>query len=215
MSHGVKLRVWGEYACFTRPEMKVERVSYEAMTPSAARGILEAIYWKPEIRWVVDAIHVLKPVCFLTIRRNEVGCRASADSARTAMNRGSGHLGIYVEDERQQRAAMILRDVEYLIEAHFEVLGGTDGSAKHLEMFRRRAEKGQFYHRPYLGCREFPANFAWVEGAPLESACPGTRDLGLMLHDVDFAGGMVPQFFRALMIDGVIRVPRFEPRRQP
>lgn len=192
MSHRVVLHVWGDYACFTRPEFKVERMSYEAMTPSAARGILEAIYWKPEIRWIVERLHVLRPIHFSTIRRNEVSCKVSvsgATGASAAMKRGSGRLGIYAEECRQQRASAVLRDVGYIIEASFEVLSGTDNADKHFQMFRRRAMKGQCFHRPYLGCREFAANFAWIEGSRPECRLPAeqrNRDLGLMLHDIDF-----------------------------
>lgn len=207
-----RLRVWGDFACFTRPEMKVERVSYDAMTPSAARGVLEAIYWKPQIRWVLKRIHVLKPIRFANIRRNEVGCKVSvkgATGALAAMKRGSGQLGVFVEEERQQRAATVLRDVEYLIEAGFEVLRGDEPATKHFEMFKRRAEKGQCFQRPYLGCREFDCQFAWHEGEPPEGEYTDDpeRDLGYMLHDIDFDNEMTPHFFRAVMHHGVIDVP--------
>lgn len=142
MSYGVKLKVWGEYACFTRPEMKVERVSYDVMTPSAARGILEAIYWKPEIRWVVDRIHVLNPIRFTNIRRNEVADKIPVGNVTAAMRKGSGKLALFVEDSRQQRAAMILCDVAYVIEAHFEIIGGEQNDGKHLDQFNRRARPG-------------------------------------------------------------------------
>lgn len=209
------IQVWGDRACFTRPEMKVERVSYDAMTPSAARGVLEAVYWKPQIRWVVERIHVLKPIRFTNVRRNEVGCKVSvagAAGAGQASKNGRGRLGIYVEDERQQRAATILRDVHYLVEARFEVLGGADPPAKHFEMFKRRAEKGQCFHRPYLGCREFDCQFAWHDGAAPRGAYANDleRDLGIILHDIDFAYGMMPRFFRAVMRHGIIEVPPFE-----
>jgi len=212
MSYGVKFRVWGEYACFTRPEMKVERVSYDVMTPSAARGVLEAVYWKPEIQWVIDAIHVLNPIRFMSVRRNEVGCRISADTAKRVMRKGAGRIGIYIEDRdvRQQRASMVLRDVDYVIEAHFEILSGADAPGKHLDIFRRRAEKGQYHHRPYLGCREFPADFAWIEGELPVSPLQGQKDLGYMLHDIDFANDMMPCFFRAEMFNGVIHIPACE-----
>jgi len=230
MSFGIKLKVWGDYASFNRPEMKVERVSYDVITPSAARGILEAIYWKPQIRWVIDRIHVLRPIRFTHVRRNEISARISvkgATGAMTAMERGYGNLGIAVEDFRQQRAAMVLRDVSFGIEAHFDILqegeNGQKPEAKHLDMFRRRAEKGQYFHHPYLGCREFPADFALAERFP---PCPqellGERDLGYMLHDMVFRsdkrGKIIessegkrleaePRFFRALMNDGIIDVP--------
>jgi CRISPR-associated protein Cas5d len=215
----IRLHVWGDYACFTRPEMKVERVSYDVMTPSAARGILEAIHWKPAIRWYVDRIHVLKPVRFQSIRRNEVGTKASAANAASAMKRGTTEgLGIVVDENRQQRAAMVLVDVAYVIEAHFTMTGkagAEDTPAKHISMFSRRARQGQCFHRPCLGTREFPAEFALIEdGAPLPDygLAPDQRDadFGWMLHDIDFEGGRnESRFFRAEMRDGVIEVPPF------
>ncbi|MCG8558282.1 MAG: type I-C CRISPR-associated protein Cas5c [Hyphomicrobiales bacterium] len=197
--------------------MKVERVSYDAITPSAARGLLEAIHWKPAIRWIVDRIHVLKPIRFESIRRNEVGHKIPATNVSRAMKAGTTHgLRLYVEDERQQRATTLLRDVNYLIEAHFELTGragADDNAGKHREIFVRRAGKGQCHHRPYLGCREFPASFELVDGRPPDSALPDSqrdRDLGWMLHDIDFAHGMTPHFFRARIDrDGVIHVPPF------
>ncbi|HRR56407.1 MAG: type I-C CRISPR-associated protein Cas5 [Phycisphaerae bacterium] len=213
MNYGVRLRAWGPYACFTRPENKVERVSYDVITPSAARGILEAIYWKPQIRWVIDRLHVLKPVRFTNIRRNEVGSKIPAGTVEKAMRAGNGQLALYIEEDRQQRAAAVLRDVDYVIEGHFDVLGGDDAPCKHFEMFKRRAEKGQCFHRPYLGCREFDCQFAWVEGEPPKSELAGTpagnRSLGFMLHDIDFAHGMTARFFEAVMQDGIMDVPPF------
>jgi len=202
MSYGVKLRVWGDYALFTRPEMKVERVSYDVMTPSAAKGILEAIYWKPAICWVVDRIHVLKPVQFENIRRNELSNKVSVPAKN--MKEGNQHFCQYIEDDRQQRASLVLKDVEYVIEAHFELTAVNDADpGKHLAIFKRRAEKGQCFHRPYFGCREFPVNFEWCDVIP-ESELTGEQSLGFMLHDIDFANAMTPQFFRAVMNDGVI-----------
>jgi len=207
----IKLHVWGEFACFTRPEMKGERVSYDAITPSAARGILEAIYWKPEIRWRINRIHVLRPIRFTSIRRNEVYGKVSAVSAGRAMRGTAGSLGIYIEEDRQQRAATILRDVAYVIEARFEIVSGEENVGKHLDQFNRRAREGRCFHRPYLGCREFPADFALIEENELFPSVSedlmGERDLGYMLHDIDFDDGMTPRFFRAVMRDGVIRVP--------
>lgn len=201
MSYGIKLRVWGDYALFTRPEMKVERVSYDVMTPSAARGILEAIYWKPAIRWVVDSIHVLKPVRFDNIRRNEVADRVSVNKKDME---GNQPVCRYIEEDRQQRASMVLRDVEYVIEAHFEFASKEDANeGKHLDMFKRRAIKGQCFHRPYFGCREFPVNFDWCDTIP-ESPLAGERDLGFMLHDIDFDNDMTPRFFRAVLQNGII-----------
>lgn len=219
MNNSIKLRVWGDFACFTRPEMKVERFSYDVITPSAARGILEAIHWKPQIRWVIDRLHVLKPIRFTSLRRNELAAprksprmKIPIGAVRKAMQSGHGRLGIYIEDERQPRAATVLRDVEYLIEAHFNLLFGDEPPAKHYEMFKRRAEKGQCFHHPYLGCREFDCQFAWLEGHPPRGAYAGTgeHDLGYMLHDIDFADGMTARFFRAVMRHGVIDVPPFE-----
>ena len=214
MAYGVKLHVWGDYACFTRPEMKVERVSYDVMTPSAARGILEAIHWKLAIRWVIDRIHVLKPIRFENVRRNELGHKIPADRVRTEMKRGeSAWLPTLIEDDRQQRAATLLRDVAYVIEAHFvltDKAADDDTDAKHLAMFNRRAAKGQCFHRPCLGTREFAADFAPAGDALPRSqllADQRNRDLGWMLHDIDFADGMSPRFFRAVMCNGVIDVP--------
>ncbi len=214
MSYGIRLHVWGEYACFTRPEMKVERVSYDAMTPSAARGALEAIHWKPAIRWEIDRIHVLKPIRFETFRRNELGHKIpAANIARAMRARSTEGLRTVVEEDRQQRAATLLRDVGYVIEAHFTLTpaaGPDDSEAKHLAMFNRRAAKGQCFHRPYLGTREFVADFAPVNGAMPESCLPESernRDLGWMLFDIDYAEDMTPRFFRARLKDGAIEVP--------
>lgn len=211
MSYGIKLRVWGEYACFTRPEMKVERVSYDAMTPSAARGILEAIYWKPAIRWVVDRIHVMNPVRFDNIRRNELAGKLPVGTIKKAMKDGHSPVEVFIEDNRQQRAAMVLRDVSYVIEAHFEFNGDEDNNAaKHKEIFDRRARKGQCFHRPYLGCREFPAHFELIENGIFQSKLTGKQDLGWMLHDIDFNNNMEAKFFRAVMQNGIIDVPSFD-----
>jgi CRISPR-associated protein Cas5d len=210
--YGVRLRVWGDYACFSRPEMKVERVSYDVMTPSAARGILEAIYWKPAIRWVIKRIHVLRPIQFVNIRRNELASKIPPGNIAKAMKDGATPLFIVVEDkgQRQQRAAMILRDVEYVIEAEFEFVSDEDNNTgKHTEIFRRRASKGQYFHHPYLGCREFPAHFELVDDA-LPSNIAGEKDLGWMLHDIDFGKDCNARFFRAKMIDGVIDIPPFD-----
>jgi len=216
MGYGIRLHFWGERACFTRPEMKVERVSYDVPTPSAARGMLEAIHWKPTIRWHIDRIHVLKPIRFQSFRRNEVGGKVSAANAASAMRAGStSGLGLIVEDNRQQRATTLLIDVSYVFEAHFELTdkAGEDTEAKHLSMFNRRARDGQCFHRPCLGTREFAAEFVLVEpGAPLpESNLPSeqrNRDLGWMLYDIDFANGNTSRFFRARLEDGVLDVDR-------
>jgi len=212
MAYGVKLRVWGDYACFTRPEMKVERVSYDVMTPSAARGILEAIHWKPAIRWVVDRIHVLRPIKFDNVRRNEVSSKVPKPNPATAMREGK-RLYFLVDDgdNRQQRASTLLRDVEYVIEAHFEITdkaGPDDNEGKHLAIFNRRATNGQYFHQPCLGCREFPAYFELQDGEVPPSPYVGkSRDLGYMLLDLDFTDNMTPLFFRAVMEDGIISTP--------
>lgn len=209
MAHGIRLHVWGERACFTRPEMKAERVSYDVITPSAARGILEAIHWKPAIRWQIERVTVLNPVRFESIRRNEVSAKASADLAARAMA-GGARTELVVEDWRAQRVSMILRDVAYVIEARFEMTaraGAEDNPAKHLEMFTRRARKGQCFHQPSFGCREFPAHFRLLEEGEAPSPAAelmGEKDLGFMLHDVDHVHDRTPRFFRAVMRDGVI-----------
>ena len=210
MSYGVRVRVRGDYACFTRPEMKAERVSYEVMTPSAARGVLEAIYWKPEIRWMVEKIHVMKPIRFTSVRRNELSDKASLDKILTAMKRGTGNLALFIEDKRQQRAAIILRDVDYIIEAHFEILSGEKNDGKHLDQFNRRVKDGACFHRPYLGCREFPALFESVDEIPA-SPVKGDRALGYMLHDIDHANDRTAHFFHAKLVDGVLTVPPLKP----
>jgi CRISPR-associated protein Cas5d len=219
VAFGVRLRVSGDYACFTRPEMKVERVSYDVMTPSAARGILEAIHWKPAIKWIVEEIRVLKPIRFQSIRRNEVGAKAPVAAIRKAMKNGDvGDLTLVVEDHRQQRAATVLADVDYVIGARFELTAKADDSdnpGKHLDTFNRRARKGQCFHQPCLGTREFPARFELIEpGEPLPSAeetpdlgFSARRDLGFMLYDIDHAGDRSSLFFRATLDHGVMKVP--------
>lgn len=215
MGYGVRLRVWGQNACFTRPEMKVERVSYDVMTPSAARGIVEAIHWKPAIQWAIDRIRVLEPIRFESIRRNEVGHKASAANAERAMRSGRlDGLRLLVDEDRQQRAATVLREVAYVIEAHFELTakaGPDDNAGKHLDTFNRRARRGQCFHQPCLGCREFPASFALIEpGEPVPEPDPalrGEHDLGWMLLDIDYDADNSSRFFRAVMRDGAIEVP--------
>lgn len=212
MGYGVKLRVWGDYACFSRPEMKVERVSYDVMTPSAARGILEAIHWKPAMRWVVDRIHVLNPIRFDNVRRNEVKSKIPKPNPATVM-RDKKPLFYLVDDgdNRQQRAATLLRNVAYVIEAHFDLTekaGAEDNEGKHLDIFNRRARAGQFFHQPCFGCREFPAFFELLDGElPLSCYQGETKELGYMLLDIDFANGMKPLFFKAIMQNGVITPP--------
>jgi len=220
MSYGIRLRVSGRRALFTRPEMKVERVSYDVMTPSAARGILEAIHWKPAIRWIVEQIHVLKPIRFQSIRRNEVGAKAPTSAIGTAMKTGEiGDLALIIEDNRQQRASTVLTDVAYVIYARFALTpkaGPDDNKGKHLDTFNRRARKGQCFHQPCLGTREFPACFELIEtDAPTPKPEKETsdlgfgspRELGFMLYDIDHAGDRASLFFRATLDKGVMRVP--------
>ena len=213
MTHGVKLLVSGERACFTRPEMKVERVSYDVITPSAARGVLEAIHWKPAFTWRIERLTVLKPIKFETIRRNEVASRIPSLNVKKAMNAGSTEgLALYVDEDRQQRAATILKDVAYVIEARIDLKDPANADepiGKHLDIFNRRARKGQCFHRPCLGTREFAADFELIEvelPAPHDSLM-GQRDLGWMAQDIDFARGGLPLFFKATMRDGMIEVP--------
>ncbi len=209
----IRFRVWGEYALFTRPEMKTERVSYDVMTPSAARGICDAIFWHPGLRWRVDRIIVCKPIQFTNIRRNEVKAVISGRNAKTVMERGKGELYIATPNEIQQRAAMLLKNVEYIIEAHFdmtEAAAPSDNPGKFQDIMTRRIEKGQFYHQPCMGCREFPAHFA---PCTEKTACPdelrGERDFGYMLYDMDYTDPeeIRPLFFRAKLRDGVLIVP--------
>ncbi len=209
----IRLRVWGDYALFTRPEMKVERVSYDVMTPSAARGLLEAIYWHPGMKWVVDRIHVCKPIRFMNLRRNEVKATVSARAANTVMQRGTGQLYLIAPDEIQQRASLLLRDVEYVIQAHFDMTDRAapgDNPGKFQDIIKRRIRRGECYHQPYLGCREFPAQFAPCEAIPpCHEELRGRRDLGFMLWDLDYADpeNLQPLFFRAALQDGVLHVP--------
>ena len=211
MAYGIKLKVWGEYACFTRPEMKVERVSYDVITPSAARGIIEAIYWKPAIRWVIDRITVINPIKFGNIRRNELLGVVSMSSVKKAYM-GNEKIQLHQStDNIVQRASLILKDVCYYIEAHFELTvnaGETDTKEKHYNIALRRLRKGQCFHRPYFGCREFPVNFELTENIDLTSFYENEeKDLGFMLWDIDFNDGASPLFFRPIMKNGVIDVP--------
>ena len=213
------LEVWGDYACFTRPEMKVERVSYDVITPSAARAIFEAIFWKPAVRWQVTRIEVLNPIEWTSIRRNEIGSLMSPKSSE-----------IFIEDARQQKAGLLLRNVRYRIyaelifipkrerarklqnlqiveEAQFERMDENPG--KYNAMFERRASKGQCFTQPYLGCREFSANFRLIDNPTKGDGIDDSRDLGFMLYDMDFTDPRSTQalFYRPEMRRGVIHVP--------
>ncbi len=206
-----RVRVSGPWACFTRPELRAERFSYEVMTPSAARGILEAILWKPAIRWHVERIHVLAPIRFGAVKRNEVSEKLKI---------GGNVAGFFADEKREQRNTVLLREVDYVIEAHFRMTsaaGLDDNLPKFEGMFTRRLEKGQSFHHPYLGCREFAAAF---ELAPATWEIPdelrGERDLGVMLLDLDFQDGFgrlpaTPRFFPARLLDGRLEVPEVSP----
>lgn len=200
--------VWGDWACFTRPELKVERVSYDVITPSAARAIFEAIFWKPAIRWQITKIEVINPIKWTTIRRNEVGAVASKSP-------------IFIEEKRQQKNSLLLQDVRYRIYAKLvfrparerkgEVVKDGENPMKYYQMFERRASQGQCFTQPYLGCREFAASWEYVENVEGRQApIAEDRDLGIMLYDMDFDKN--PQkpdaiFYRAKMEQGVIVVP--------
>ncbi|MEY4750426.1 MAG: hypothetical protein RIQ60_2640 [Pseudomonadota bacterium] len=214
------LEVRGDYACFTRPEMKVERVSYDFITPSAARAVFDAILWKPEIRWVIERIEILAPIRWISVRRNEVGSVLSTDKVKRAMNGSDIDLSIYADDpsERAQRAGLFLRDVAYRLHARFEPVRGEAlaNPGKYAEMFARRAGKGQCVNQPYLGCREFDARFRLVtdptgEPEPLASV---DGDFGWMLHDMDFSrpADPRPMFFRAQVQRGVVDLTKAEVR---
>ena len=229
------LEVSGDFACFTRPEMKVERVSYDIITPSAARAVFEAILWKPSIRWVPTKIEALNPIRWVSVRRNEVGSKISAGNVKTAMTRSSGNLALYVEEDRRQRAGLFLRDVKYRLYAHFEMTDREhrlnyphlshieqdieetrerqepNTPAKFLNMFERRAKKGQCINQPYLGCREFACDVRLIDDPAKEPAAPigETRELGWMLYDMDYANPAdpTPRFFNARMKCGEVEIP--------
>lgn len=204
----IRMEVWGEYASFNRPEMKVERVSYDVPTPSAARGMIEAIFYHPGLRWVLDRIYVLKPIQFTNVRRNEVKSKLLASGAYAAMTGKENDMYISTSQEIQQRAAIMLKDVHYVFEAHFEMTdraNPTDNPGKFQDMIKRRLRKGQCYAQPYLGTRECTAHFALWEGDQIPSI-PDSRDLGFMLYDMEYSdpNNIYPMFFRAKLEKGVI-----------
>lgn len=214
MSYGIKMEVWGDYALFSRPELKVERVSYDVMTPSAARGLLEAVLWKPAIRYVIDQIHVLNPICFTSFKRNEVTDKIKSGSMKSAMLNPDEPRELYLNTKTAiaQRSSMVLQDVHYIVEAHFTMTdkaGAQDTEEKFYAMLCRRLRQGQCYHQPYFGCREFPAKFRLYEEEELPPLLQtGERDLGLMLYDMDYSrpGRPDPTFFRAVLKDGTLDV---------
>lgn len=212
MAYGIQVEVWGDRALFTRPELSVERMSYDVMTPSAARGLIESIYWHPGLRYTIDRIHVLNPIRFTNVRRNEVKSKALASTMRTAITSGGSLPYINTKEDIQQRASLILIDVHYVIEAHFDLTDKAkpeDNPGKFKDIIRRRLEKGQCYSAPYFGTREFSAHFKAYEGQmPPQGhySHEGERDLGLMLYDMDYTDpqNITPMFFRAVMRGGVI-----------
>ena len=217
MGMGVKVRVWGDYALFSRPEMKVERCSYDVMTPSAARGILDAVYWHPGLKWTIDRIHVVRPIQFTSVRRNEVKSKISASSVLQAYNGGDKPLYISTKADIVQRASLLLRDVEYVIEAHFQMTdqaNETDNPGKFKDIIMRRLRRGECFHMPYFGCREFPAHFSLCEEDEIRTAYDGVeeKDLGFMLYDMDFSDpeNIQPMFFRAVMRRGVVDLQNCE-----
>ena len=210
MGYGFKVELFGDYALFTRPEFKVERVSYDVITASAAKGILESIYWKPAIKYVIDRIHIYNKPEFTNIRRNEVSAKILASDAKRLMEGSEGVKGyINTKELVQQRASMVLKNVRYIVEAHFDITdkaGREDTKEKHYNIMLRRLRNGQFFHQPCFGCREFPANFKLVEGEIPVSSITGEQELGYMLYDMDFSNpeNIIPMFIRAKMINGII-----------
>jgi CRISPR-associated protein Cas5d len=213
MGYGIRVEVWGDYALFSRPEMKVERVSYDMITPSAARGLIEAIYWHPGLRWHIDRIHVCNPIRSTNIRRNEVKTKLLSTQARSAMNGAAEPIYLNASEDIQQRASLVLKDVRYVIEAHFTMTDEAkpvDSVGKFIDIVRRRLEKGQFFHQPCFGCREFPAHFRpftedQIPIAP-ELYTQEEKDLGYMLYDMDYEDqeDIRPMFFRAVLKRGVL-----------
>lgn len=214
MAYGVQIEVWGDRALFTRPELSVERVSYDVLTPSAARGLIESIYWHPGLRYSIERIHVLNPIRFTNVRRNEVKSKALASSMKSAIVNGGQLPCINTKEDIQQRASLILTDVHYVIEAHFDLTDKAspdDNPGKFKDIIRRRLERGQCYSAPYFGTREFPAHFKAYEGSQPPEGCysdAGEQDFGLMLYDMDYSDpkNITPLFFRAVMRNGVIDV---------
>ena len=213
MGVGVKVKVWGAYALFCRPEMKVERCSYDVMTPSAARGILEAIYWHPGMRWEIDKIYVNKPIQFTSVRRNEVKSTISANNVLSVYNGAKKDLYLSSKADIVQRASMLLKDVEYVIEAHFEMTekaNASDNPGKFKDIIMRRLKRGECFHNPYFGCREFPVNFCLCEDETVTTAYEEIeeKDLGYMLYDLDYSDpkDIQPMFFRAVLRHGILNL---------
>ncbi|MGD0341807.1 MAG: type I-C CRISPR-associated protein Cas5c [Bacteroidales bacterium] len=201
--NGILLRVFGPFAGFFRPEMKVEAVTYEVMTPTAARGILESIYWKPEMEWIVDGIYVLNKINCMSYKWNGVKEKINVQSV---LNGNQTYMD--ASASRDQRYATVLRNVDYVIKAHFKVVSGEDNAAKHLAMFVRRALKGQYFSAPYFGCREFFANFELVRQVPSSELAGSNIDLGYMLHSINYETYQ-PAFFNAKLVNGFMEIPSF------
>lgn len=213
MAFGFSIEAWGERALFTRPELSVERVTYDVITPSAARGLIESVYWHPGMRYVIDRIHVINPIAFSNVRRNEVKRKASASEMKAAAQGARELPHISTQEDIVQRASLILVDVRYVIDAHFVMTDSAkqeDNPGKFCDILKRRLRKGQCYSQPYFGCREFAANVRLLEGEFPTSAYDGLveRDFGIMLYDMDYSdqGDIVPMFYRAVMRNGVIDV---------
>ena len=211
MGMGVKVKVWGDYALFTRPEMKVERCSYDVITPSAARGILEAVYWHPGMKWIIDKIYVQKPIQFTSVWRNEVKSKILASNVLQVYNGADRPLYISSKVDIVQRASLILKDVSYVIEAHFEMTkqaNESDNPGKFKDIIMRRLKRGECFHMPYFGCREFPAHFSLCEDEKIETAYDQVeeKDLGFMLFDMDYTDkeNIQPMFFRAVLKHGIL-----------
>ncbi len=210
----IQLEVWGAYALFSRPELKVERVSYDVPTPSAARGIVESVYYHPGLRWYIDRIHVLNPIRFVSIRRNEVTDKISGRNVRQAAQGGGQPLYLVTSQKIVQRSSLLLQDVHYVIEAHFEMTdkaAPSDNPGKFQDIVTRRMERGQCFHTPYFGCREFPVSFRRWPGGPIPTI-DETRDLGLMLYDFDYSDPVAttPTYFRARLEHGVLNTQNCE-----
>lgn len=221
MAYGIKVEVWGDRALFTRPELSVERMTYDVITPSAARGILESIYWHPGMRYKIDRIHVLNPIKFTSVRRNEVKSKALSSAVRTTITKGGQLPHIDTHADIQQRASVMLTEVRYVIEAHFDMTDRAskqDNPGKFKDILMRRLRRGQFYSAPYLGTRECSCYVQeWSGGDPLKESyyvLEECRDLGLMLYDMDYsdvdaqgiAQNITPMFYRAIMRHGAIDV---------
>lgn len=213
----IKLEVWGDYASFSRPELKVERVSYDVITPSAARGIMESLFWHPGLKYVIDRIYVLSKIQYANIRRNEVKSKILASKVKAAMSSGKDdNLYINTKDDIVQRAALILKNPHYIIESHFEMTdkaNASDNPGKFQDIIKRRIRKGQCFHTPYFGCREFPVKYRLYEFDDVPTVYDEEeQDLGFMLYDFDYSNpdNIAPMFFRAKMCKGVVDLTNCE-----